>query len=57
LNFVVLRLSRLFFVFEVFLFEVLLYFKMAECLSFFDVIEGKSSQLSFKVAVGKSIDI
>lgn len=29
---------------------------MAECLSFFDVIEGKSSQLSFKVAVGKSID-
>ena len=30
---------------------------MAECLSFFDVIEGKSSQLSFKVAVGNSIDI
>ena len=29
---------------------------MAECLSFFDEIEGKSSQLSFKVAVGKSID-
>jgi len=29
---------------------------MAECLSFFDVIEGKSSQLSFKVSVGKSID-
>ena len=30
---------------------------MAECLSFSDIVEGKSTQLSLKVAVGKSIDI
>ena len=31
-------------------------FKMAECLSFSDIVEGKSTQLSLKVAAGKSID-
>jgi len=29
---------------------------MVECLSFSDIVESKSTQLSLKVAVGKSID-
>jgi hypothetical protein len=29
---------------------------MAVCLSFPDIVEGKSNQLSLKVAAGKSID-
>ena len=39
-----------------FVLKVLYCFKMAVCLSFSDIVEGKSIQLSLKVAVGKSID-
>ena len=39
-----------------FVLKVLYCFKMAVCLSFSDIVEGKSIQLSLKVAAGKSID-
>jgi hypothetical protein len=39
-----------------FVLKVLYWFKMAVCLSFSDIVEGKSTQLSLKVAAGKSID-